>query len=262
MVPHADDEREHGTYGMYELGCRCAACHAAHRRWRYRQRAYGRAVLVDAGPAREHVQACQRAGVGWRRVARLAGVSRGAVSRLLYGRGSRPPSRRVHPSTETALFAVTVPTGEETSGHGHVDATGTRRRLQGWVAAGWSQRRLAGLLGMHPRNFAHLLHDARRVRLATHRQVQALCAADLPAPEGTHRERIAASRARRYAAGRGWAPLLAWDEDIDRPDAVPHGHRVCACRGCAGGIYARGLCRRCYRHARHTDAKNALRLGR
>src|SRR5216684_3904682 len=110
-------ERAHGTRARYVLGpgsgpgCRCAACTAANREAARRQTrlwAYGHwHPYVGAGPVREHVGQLARSGVGWKRAAALAGVSTGAMSKLLYGGpGDRPPSRRLRPETAAAILAV------------------------------------------------------------------------------------------------------------------------------------------------------------
>jgi hypothetical protein len=106
-----------------------------------------------------------------------------------------------------------------------VDGAGTRRRLQALIARGWSKRKLALRLGMKPSNFG-ITFVGRRVRASTARAVRVLYDElwDVAPPEATHGDRIAASRARRYARTQGYAPPLAWDDDtIDDPAAKPEG---------------------------------------
>ncbi|HXJ28558.1 MAG TPA: hypothetical protein VNH17_22790 [Streptosporangiaceae bacterium] len=161
-------------------------------------------------------------GMGWKRVAELSGLSTGAVSRLLYGGpGDRPPTRRIRPETEAAILAVR-PVLDLMRDGAPVDGTGTRRRVQALVARGWSQARLAARLGMKPSNLGHLIYRRPMVTAATARAMRDLYEElwDRNPPEEAHRDKIAASRARRYAAERGWPPPLAWD-DIDDPRAVP-----------------------------------------
>lgn len=229
--------REHGTRARYVMGegpgktpgCRCGACTAANRAamaHRERQRVYGRwQPYVDAGEAREHVRMLGAAGLGWKRAGALAGVSNGAMSKLLYGGpGGRPPSRRIRPETAAALLAVRPASGTLGSA-ALTDATGTRRRLQALVTIGWPKSRLAARLGMLPANFGDVM-TRDQVTAGTARAVAALYDElwDTAPAEGSHREKIGASRARNYARARGWVPPLAWDDDaIDDPGAVPAG---------------------------------------
>ena len=228
--------REHGTRACYVLGvgpgkgpgCRCGACTAANRESgdrRTRLIAYGRwQPYVDAGPAREHLKTLGAAGVGLKQAAKRAGVSSRTVAKILYGGpDGRPPTRRIRPETEAAILGV-HPTLDALADCAVTDATGTRRRIQALVARGWSQARIAARLGMQPGNFGELIYRRPMVTAATARAVAAVYAEwqDQAPPEETHRQKIAASRARRYAADRGWPPPAAWDE-IDDPQAGPAG---------------------------------------
>jgi len=178
---------------------------------------------VDAGRAREHLEALSRAGIGWKRAAELSGVSSGEVSKLLYGGpGKRPPARRIRPQTAAAVLAVPLSPASLSPGS-LVPAAGTRRRLQALVAIGWSQSRLAARLGMLPSNLGTLL-AREQVTAATARAVEQLYDElwDRPPAEVDQRSRISASRARNYARARGWAPPAAWDDDLmDDPEATP-----------------------------------------
>ncbi len=185
----------------------------AYRRWQ---------PYVDAGSARDHLAALSRAGIGWRRATELAGLSTGTVSKLLFGKGGRQPSRRIRPETAEAVLAVPLAPASLAPG-ALVPAAGTRRRLQALVATGWAQSRLADRLDMSPSNFGTAL--ARdRVTAATARAVERLYNElwDKPPPEPGQHSRISASRARSYARARGWALPAAWDDDeMDDPDAKP-----------------------------------------
>ncbi len=227
--------REHGTRARYAHGpgpgkgpgCRCDECTAANRaaaRQRDRAILYGRwQPFADAGPAREHVQALARHGIGRRRAAELAGMSAGAMSRLLYGGpGSRPPTRRIRPQTAAAILAIR-PSADLVAPGVLVDAAGTQHRVQALVAAGWSQAQLAGQLMTSPGHVGALLREDR-VTAAMATAVRGLYDRlwSQPPAEDDHPARIAASRARNYAAARGWAPPMAWDdEELDKPDGRP-----------------------------------------
>ena len=227
--------REHGTRARYVHGpgtgtgpgCRCVECTAANRadaRRRERAMLYGRwQPFVDAGPAREHLQALARHGIGRRRAAELADVSVSALSRLLYGGpGSRPPTRRIRSQTAAAILAIR-PSADLVAPGVLVGGAGTKRRVQALVAAGWSQAQLAGQLVTLPGRVGALLRE-ERVTAGKAAAVRGLYERlwNQPPPEGNHRARIAASRARNYAAARRWAPPMAWDDkELDKPDGRP-----------------------------------------
>jgi len=229
--------REHGTRARYVSGpdehggpgrgCRCGPCTEANRAaasHRGRMILYGQwQPYVDASQARDHVRALSAAGIGWKRAAALAGLSSGAMAKLLYGGpGGRPATRRIRAETEQKILAV-QPGAESLGGGALVDATGARRRLQALVAIGHSQSALARRLGQLPSNFTATMTRGQ-VTAATDRAVRALYDGlwDASPDESTHRGRISASRARNYARERGWPPPLGWDEpEIDDPAAGP-----------------------------------------
>lgn len=226
--------REHGTPAKYTMeGCKCVLCrkavsdYAVHRN---RLIAYGRwDPYVDAGPVRAHIEQLQAAGIGWKRVARLAGLAPSTVEKILYGAPYRGmgPSKRIRHATADKILSVQVGI-EALGGAAVVDATGARRRLQALVAIGWSQSKLASRLGMERSNFGALF-ERGQMRAETVRAIRDLYDelwSTLP-PQEEHRDKIAANRARRYAAERGWAPPMAWDDDtIDDPAAEPSGMDV------------------------------------
>ena len=196
---------------------------------RRRAKAYGRwePFWVDATPARSQVQAYAREGIGYRQIARLAGIHESTINTLLYGNPRNPPPTRIQATTAAAILAVrAVP--EQLSGNTRVDATGTLRRLQALVAAGWSQPRLARHLGMRQPNFSTLMLHQDKVSLATVRAVIALYDElwNEPPPERCRAEKYAATRARNYARKRGWVVAGWWDDTpgphcIDDPQARP-----------------------------------------
>jgi hypothetical protein len=224
-------ERPHGTRARYTNGpgpgkgpgCRCEGCRAANRedqRRITRLRAYGQwQPFAPAGPAREHVRALARAGIGWRRAAELAGVPQSTMRALMYGASNREPCARIRPQTAAAILAVRAELRNVAAGT-PVDAAGTRRRLEALVAIGWSRAKLGDRLGIGATGMSELL---RRGRVTAGR---AQAAADLydelwnrPPPENEWREKISAARSRNYAREHGWAPPVAWDDDqIDLPD--------------------------------------------
>jgi AraC-like DNA-binding protein len=222
---HKVARHQHGTRAAFVLDrCTCRPCRdantavEAHRR---KEQAYGRwQPYIEAEPARQHVRLLQARGMGWKRVAHAAGLSPSVLWKLLYGDPSRnlAPSKRIRPSTAAAILNVTADL-DALGARTPVDATGTRRRLQALVAAGWSMSQLAQRLNRQPSNFNRLFYETT-CGAATARQVRALYAElwMTPPPEATHRQRIAATRARNLAAQKRWPPPLWWDDDdIDDP---------------------------------------------
>jgi hypothetical protein len=222
-------DRPHSRAKYVAEGCRCAVCTEDNRlkmaAWR-RAKAYGQVSYVDAGAARAHVHLLQDSGLGWKRIATLAGVSTGALSRLIYGGPGQVPSPRIKPETERKILAV-QPAAHLLGGGVKQDATGTRRRLQALVAMGWSQSKLGYRLGVLPSNFTALL-DRDQVLVSTARAVAELYDqlwSTLP-PNATWHERSSVTRAKRHAAAHGWVPPLGWDDEtIDDPQALPTGEQ-------------------------------------
>jgi transcriptional regulator with XRE-family HTH domain len=229
-------ERPHGRAKYVVERCRCDVCREdanAYSRNRVRQRAYGRPAYVDAEPARRHIAMLGAAGIGWKRVAMLAGLDHSVLWKLVYGDQKRfgRPSKRIRPETERKILAVTATLDNVADGT-PVDATGARRRLQALVAIGWSQSKLGARLGISPPNMTTTMRSGRMlvstVR-AIHRLYEELW--NTSPPEESHRDKIAASRSRRYAREHGWVPPMAWDDDtIDDPAAVPEGGEVSGSR--------------------------------
>lgn len=108
---------------------------------------------------------------------------------------------------------------------GLVDSAGTRRRLQALAAIGWSTTRLATELGVAQQRVSELqAHTARvQAQLAARvsRLYDRLWNVALAWP--------GAAACRVYAAGKGYVPPLAWDDDtIDDPAAEPVGSLLAA----------------------------------
>ncbi|MEV8033952.1 hypothetical protein [Streptomyces sp. NPDC086182] len=219
--------RPHGNAKYHLENCRCPTCCKAARDYdnnRRRAIAYGRwQPFVDAEPVRQHVRALGEFGIGWIRAAKLAGVSTGGVSKILYGDRPRglAPTKRVRPETALKLLAV-EPTLDNLGARVAINGTGTRRRLQALVAKGWPQTELARRLDMERANFKRAI-VSNLVTVGTYRAAitlyDQLWRAD-PADHGVHWRWI--EPARTLAATRGWAPIGAWDDDrIDNPTAWP-----------------------------------------
>lgn len=153
--------RPHGTRARYvfgpgpgqdrSAGCRCDACVNANRAYarfqqkRKRLEGLGRtsgpwaAPFVDAAPVRAHLLALADAGVGSRRVAELAGVSRTAL--LAIRGGTRSRCRR---QVAEAVLAVEV----EPAGGTLVDARETWKLIRRILRRpGWTKARISAEIG-------------------------------------------------------------------------------------------------------------------
>lgn len=217
----------HGTLSRRKAhACKCELCRKVDRDYmatRHRLLAYGRwQPYVDAEPVRAHVRMLMSYGIGWQRICKLSGVSNGGMSRLLYGSYGRGygPNKRVRVLTADKIFAVKA-SFEHLAPSARVDGTGTRRRLQALVAIGWPQLRLAQRLGIDKALLFQQINGVD-VEAATARAVRTLYNemwnAD-PASHGVQARYIA--QAQRIAAGKGWPPPAAWDDDwIDSPAAT------------------------------------------
>lgn len=255
--------REHGDRAKYvNEKCRCEPCTQANtdaENNRYRQQAYGRwQPYVDAEPVRAHVRMLMDHGYGWKRIAVMAGVSRGTVEKLLYGSQHRGmgPSKGIRPENADKLLAVR-PDRERVGGAVPVDATGTRRRLQALVAGGWPQARLAARLDMAPSNFGVTL-NSEKVLASTECAVRALYDQLWKSDPREHGvDQRAYNRARNQATTRRWAPVGAWDDDrIDDPDGFPDWTGHCGTPAGDNAHRRAGVlpvCRRC------RDARTAYR---
>lgn len=231
ICPTGHRHGEVGTCYVHHQ-CRCADCVSSQTKRNYRRlqlKAYGRydTGLVDAGPVREHMMALAEFGLGYKRVAQLAGVGVTAVRSILWGRQEPGPRygelpKRVKRETAEAVLAV-QPVVENLAGGALVPALGVQRRLQALVARGWSQSKLSVRLGLNLSNLNQMF-DRDLVMAATHRAVSALFDEiwDVAPPLESKGDKIAYSRAMRYAKERRWLPPLAWDDiDTDVEPPVP-----------------------------------------
>lgn len=182
-----------------------------------------RAGYVPAREVREHAERLRAAGLGYRRIATLAGVSSRAVLSILTGKHPTGVSQEsVRADVAERILAVR-PSNAFVAGRRMVDATGTRRRLQALVALGWSRTDIARHGDMLQKCVGAALTGDRCV-LATARKVHAVYELlwDQEPPTETASQRQAVSRARSEAARNRWARPMDWDEDaIDDPAQSP-----------------------------------------
>lgn len=226
--------RRHGTRTRYVngpdqddrpgKGCRCSECRAAnteHENRVYRLKAYGQwRPYVNAEPVRQHILDLGRRGLVPKRVAELAGVSVPTVARIVYGEPwkNSPAPQRIRSATAVAILAVTSGTPRRGT---PIDGTGTRRRLQALVAAGWTLTNLAQQYGLDRSSLAVWIH-ADNVWAGTAGKVRDLyyAAWDVTPPLASAQARGASEKAKAWARSSGWPPPAAWDDDlIDLPGA-------------------------------------------
>lgn len=216
-------DHKHGKnatcYGGH--GCRCSQCRESHRvrcDRRRREIAYGRwSGLIDAAPAREHVNAMRGSGWTVRDIALTAGLSEHVVTRV-----SRNDGQTILGSTAAALLAVSDSRADLLPGR-LVDATGTVRRLRALVFMGWTVKELMRRIGSNP-SYGHRIMSSAQVFERTRARVIGLYEElwDQVPLETTGEERFLARRARRHARTHGWVGPLAWDDDtIDDAAATP-----------------------------------------
>ena len=101
---------EHGTRSRYNAGCRCDECRRANREYeagRMRRKLYGHETTVDAEPVRAHVERLHAAGIGYREIAELAGVSKSWLYELRVAHHrTGEPVKRCKASNARRVMAV------------------------------------------------------------------------------------------------------------------------------------------------------------
>lgn len=208
----------HGTYARYYgrphtsvEGCRCEACTTESRRY-YKRRDYlartGRPLTVDAGPARKHLKALFAAGAGWTQIAAASGHSTSVIHGVITGQ-----RREIRRRTEQDFLSVRL--DQVLPADRYVSALGSIRRVRALAAIGHGAPDIAAAIGMGESLTSALLSERfQRVRVRTHSAIAAGFTRLAMTPGGNRR---IVNRARR----EGWAPPLAWDGDMDDPDAAP-----------------------------------------
>ncbi|WP_369274473.1 helix-turn-helix domain-containing protein [Streptomyces sp. R11] len=197
----------------------CVARCQAYHRLRYRQMGYGTwQPLVDAEPARQHINQLRGLGHSIPSIEKAAQVSPATLSRILYD-GVNKRAHRIRP--EVAQRIRTIPlVAPPVKAHTIVDATGTRRRLQALVAMGWTLNALGPQLGFHPRRLTDLIHNDRVLASTARRIADAYRTVQTRDPRDHGVPQRSINLSRNLAAREGWHGPLAWD-DIDDPDCKP-----------------------------------------
>jgi len=134
--------------GVEGKGCRCEICRGAAREYRKKDQIREVPAYVTATAAREHVAWLSTQGVGLKQVAKISGVSQGAMWKLVYGKrqpdGSQIPSKRIRPATAEKILAVTPSDGADGSLVPAGPVWADVRRL---LSRGWTKRAIARGIG-------------------------------------------------------------------------------------------------------------------
>lgn len=131
----------HGTNACYSLNrCRCDDCTKAHRAYENGRKLYRGEFprvpppLVDRGPARRHVKKLMAQGMGFKRIAEVAGVPASAVGTLIWGRYDRA-AKKIRRQTAEKLLAVTL----DLAGGIRVPGDEAKAIIVELVARGWTK---------------------------------------------------------------------------------------------------------------------------
>lgn len=213
----------HGTDARYDRGCRnpcCRDAHNAYKRLRYRLQAYGRwEPLTDAEPVRQHIRLLMAKDIGWKRIAKLAGVNTSVVGYLLYGNHGRI-QKKLRTENAQKILAVKAPT--TVADRKPVGNTGTRRRLEALGCRGYSCERIAHEIGVWPETVRKWRRGAQVEAQFAQAVADLFMRWEMHDAETNGSTPLSAAQTRARATRQGWQPPMAWDlESIDDPDAQP-----------------------------------------
>lgn len=190
----------------------CVAKRARYmKQWTY-ERSHGVKRLVDAAPARRHVDTLIGAGWTLRSIAGAADVAPASVSRI-----KNADVRQVNRRIAAAILAVDLrqvpsrPSKQTTEPF--VPRIGSTRRIQALIAIGWTHKIMQERSGV--RTAVILSQQGRLVTRTTHDAVAAMYR-DLSQRPGP------SERSRSWAQRLGYHSPAAWD-DIDL-DPAPEIH--------------------------------------
>jgi hypothetical protein len=172
--------------------------------------------LVDATPVREHLLALEAAGVLPNRIAKATGIPLQSIRDFT---SPRTRGRRYRTSPETAAKILAVTAVDVTPLY--VNPTGTHRRIQALVAAGWPMISIDRRLGYKRERMRKIL--AETIILGSTEQLIAATYEDLSRrkPERNGVPKHAARQARERAKANRWPPPKYW---ADRMDAIDDPH--------------------------------------
>lgn len=233
---HPKVTHTHGTYVCYTIDrCRCTLCMCAQRMYmraqkrdhdyaQYNPDRYAR--TVSAAPATAHVQRLQAAGLGWKRIARLAGVSDSVVYPLLWRRPDRndgKPREHIYRTTAMKLLAVPMPNLEDLAPGRYIDATPSTNRVRALATIGYTLPHIARLIDRDLQVvWALAAGDRPATTVRTALAVRDLFAArwNKPVVGREWHESAAVNRIRAQARRLAWPSPLDLDDDglVEAPD--------------------------------------------
>lgn len=145
------DDVEHGQRWSYARGCRCDPCTTANSAYeRARQNGELDCDLVDAGPARAHLQRLLARGAGQTPLARAAGINVKSIVAIANGDVSR-----IRPERSVRVLALTADAAAENTGTGRwgetVPAGPTWKLIDWMVMRGWPKAWISREIGQDGR---------------------------------------------------------------------------------------------------------------
>lgn len=216
---------QHGTAQCVRRGCQQNACRQADYR-RRKQNALdlqrGISWLVPVDEVWGYLKELTEAGMSLIDIADKSRVSYGTIKDYYAKR-----VEKVHRSNAEAIWAIPMPSRDYVpNGDMRVDATASRRRLQGLGARGFPRGVLANETGLTAQIISDIRDGRRRGVFLSSERVIAQAYDRLwnkdPFDFGAKREDVTVTRSR--AAQDDWAPPTAWDDDeIADPKARPRG---------------------------------------
>lgn len=177
---------------------------------------------VDAEPVRKHLLALADEDVTPYIVAATVGASKQTVHGILHPNKSKNRGRqqRINPTLAAKILAVTP----DNCRRGKISSTGTVRRLQALVAAGWPLKEIAAHAGVNHSNMSRLLRNDFILASTAKTIADTYNALAHQSPERHGVDKTQAKRARNWAASQGWAKVTYWADRmdvIDDPDFQP-----------------------------------------
>lgn len=211
LQPHGTTARAKGRPWAGVPPCTCDPCRdeiCRYKRGRVKLRQIGQPGRLPARLAAQRVRALMAAGMTWAQISAAASVGCSTITKLLRD------DARVTISTHMKILAVPVPAVRKPSSR-LTDATGTRRRVQALMRAGWSSDALAPHLGFSPSRVSQLASASVQasVTFAVRDRVAVLYRRleNTPGVSLTSMQR---------AERKGWLRPVDWDGlDMDDPEA-------------------------------------------
>jgi hypothetical protein len=199
-----------GDRNCYLHGCREPACVNASTRYTKRLRlehSRGQYRMTDAAPVRHHIKRLMAAGWTQTQISDASQVPSANIHKLYSS-----PQQKTANWRATAILAIEITTPP--ADPRHVDATGSRRRLQALRVLGHRRYDLAAELGTTPDRIKHITNGRARTLPPEEAAAITRLYRTLSTVPGPSKQTASIAR------NSGWHGPLAWD-DIDNPKARP-----------------------------------------